>query len=119
MKRPERVTLLVSTLLVVLFTGFLLYSWLAREKGQGPPSPVIRLGELRVEKGRFCQPFTVTNEGEQTAEEVEVQAVLGDETGSQRIDYLAQGEEVEGAFLFRHDPRQADLSVRVASYRLP
>lgn len=117
--RPERVTLLVSSLLVALFTGFLLYSWLARQKEQGPPHPVVRLGAIRVEPDGFCVPFTVTNEGEQTAEEVEVQAALGGEQGEQRVDYLAQGEEVQGAFLFQHDPRQGNLTVRVASYKLP
>jgi uncharacterized protein (TIGR02588 family) len=42
-----------------------------------------------------------------------------EEDGEQQIDFLASGETEEGAFVFSRDPRQGELVVRVASYKLP
>lgn len=117
--KPQRVTLLISTLLVAAFTGFLLYAWLVERKEDGPPRPVVRVGEVTAQDGSYRVPFKLRNEGPQTLELVQVRAVLGEEEGEQVVDFLAHEEEVEGAFLFTTDPREGRLSVRVASYRLP
>jgi uncharacterized protein (TIGR02588 family) len=42
-----------------------------------------------------------------------------EESGEQQIDFLASGEKEEGAFVFSRDPRQGELVMRVASYKLP
>ncbi len=117
--RPDRVTLIFSILLVAAFTSFLLHAWLVERKESGPPMPVITVGEVREEAGGYTVPFTLTNQGPSTAELVQVVASLGEESGEQVVDFLAFGEEVEGAFMFRQDPRHGKLTVRVASYKLP
>jgi uncharacterized protein (TIGR02588 family) len=42
-----------------------------------------------------------------------------EEVGEQQIDFLSSGETEEGAFVFSRDPRNVELVVRVASYKLP
>jgi uncharacterized protein (TIGR02588 family) len=42
-----------------------------------------------------------------------------EETGDLQIDFLSSGEKEEGAFIFRSDPRQGQLTIRVAGYKLP
>ena len=42
-----------------------------------------------------------------------------DETGEQQIASLSGGEQVQGSFVFSHDPSQGELVLRVASYREP
>ncbi len=69
-------------------------------------------------------PFEVTNTGGGTVESVEVIAQLtinGQivETGQTQIDFLSSGEVSSGAFIFNHNPAQGNLSIRVASYKLP
>lgn len=41
------------------------------------------------------------------------------ETGEQRIDFLTSNEKKTGAFVFRQNPEQGQLILRVASYQLP
>lgn len=118
MIRPDRLTLLISAFLVTAFTSFLLHCWVER-KEDGPPHPVVRAGEPRRVGDAYAVPFKLRNEGTQTLELVQVQAKLGEEEGEQVVDFLAHGEEVEGAFLFSRNPAGADLKVRVASYKLP
>jgi uncharacterized protein (TIGR02588 family) len=78
---------------------------------------------LQDANGQFYVPFEVTNQGGETALSVQVMAELqiGDrlETAEQQIDFLAEGEVQEGAFVFSQDPQQGALTLRVASYSLP
>jgi uncharacterized protein (TIGR02588 family) len=76
-----------------------------------------------VVQGQFYVPFIVTNTGGGTAEAVHLVGELRvngrlEEAGDQEIDFLSRGKE-EGAFVFSRDPRQGDLRLRVASYKLP
>jgi uncharacterized protein (TIGR02588 family) len=64
------------------------------------------------------------NKGDETAESVQILAELKisnkiEETGEQQIDFLSSGEQEEGAFIFTQDPRQGQLKIRVAGYKLP
>ncbi len=126
-KRPrpipaEWITFAIAALIVAALVGLVVFSWLM----QGDQPPVIAIqpsSEIRVEAGQFYVPFTVTNTGGATAESVQI---IGElrlneriETGEQQIDFLSKGEQGEGAFVFSRDPRQGDLSLRVASYKLP
>ena len=85
---------------------------------------VVQQGVVERVNDQFRVSFTLTNEGGQTAEAVQVVAELSQdgeviEEGEQQIDFLSGGEEEEGAFLFTQDPSQAELWIRVASYKLP
>lgn len=126
-KRPrsisaEWITFAIASLIVAVLVGLVLFSWFT----QGEQPPVLALQpspEIRAVGGQFYVPFTVTNTGGATAESVQVigELRLDDrtETGEQQIDFLSKGEEEEGAFVFSRDPRQGDLTLRIASYKLP
>jgi uncharacterized protein (TIGR02588 family) len=118
----EGITFAVASLIVAVLVGLVLFSWFT----QGDQPPVLAVqpsSEIRAVSGQFYVPFTVTNTGGATAESVQVigELRLDDqtETGEQQIDFLSKGEQEEGAFVFSRDPRQGDLTIRVASYKLP
>lgn len=126
---PEQVTFAIASLLVAILIGLILLSWAI--KGDEPPVLSITHSEaIREIEGEFYVPFTLKNTGGRTAESVQVIGELREkgekgkkgeiiETGDQQIDFLSGGEEEEAAFIFTQDPRQADLTLRVASYKLP
>lgn len=102
--------------------GLVIYEWVT-ESNQ-PPILSISRQDIRAAEGQFYVPFTVTNKGGLTAEAVQVSGELQiegqpTEIGEQQIDFLSRGEQQEGAFIFNHDPNQGELTVRVASYKLP
>lgn len=118
----EWITFAIASLIVAVLVGLVLFSWATQ--GDQPPVLAVQPGsEIRSEAGQFYVPFTVTNTGGATAESVQVigELRLDDqiETGEQQIDFLSKGEEEEGAFVFSRDPRRGDLTIRVASYKLP
>jgi uncharacterized protein (TIGR02588 family) len=85
---------------------------------------VVQQGVVERVNDQFRVSFTLANDGGQTAEAVQVVAELSQngeviEAGEQQIDFLSVGEQEEGAFLFTQNPSQAELSIRVASYKLP
>jgi uncharacterized protein (TIGR02588 family) len=119
----EWTTFSIALLILVAVIGLVVYEWLT-QKNQPPVLSVTRQGEMRQAPGQFYVPFSVTNTGGETAESVQVIAELSingkvEEDGEQQIDFLASGETEEGAFVFSRDPRQGQLVVRVASYKLP
>lgn len=80
--------------------------------------------EIREAPSQFYVPFSVTNTGGETAELVQVIAELRingevEETGEPQIYFLSSGETEEGAFVFSCNPREREVVVRVASYKLP
>ncbi|AFZ04142.1 TIGR02588 family protein [Calothrix sp. PCC 6303] len=75
-------------------------------------------------KGQYYVPFEIVNQGDETAESVQILAELKinnniEETGEQQIDFLSSGEKEEGAFIFTKDPDQGQLKIRVGSYKSP
>ncbi|MBD3882714.1 TIGR02588 family protein [Phormidium tenue FACHB-886] len=118
----EQVTFAIAALIVVSLVGLVIFSWVTQSKQ--PPILSIRSEAVREAQGQFYIPYSVTNDGGETAESVQV---LGEleingkvaEAGEQQIDFLSGGETEEGAFIFRQDPRKGNLTLRVASYSLP
>ena len=118
----EWITFLVASALLLAIVGLVVYDWLVT-----PPSPpVLRVtsGEVQQREDQFYVPFTVENTGGDTVESVQVIAELtvdGQvvEDGEQQIDFLAGNETQEGAFIFTQDPAGGELTVRVASYKMP
>lgn len=120
---PEKITFAIAAMIVTVLVGLILFLWVT-QNDQPPVLTVYQNEAIREEQGQFYVPFTLKNTGGQTAESVQVIGELkqGDqtiETGEQSIDFLSSFEEEEGAFLFSRDPRKADLTIRVASYKLP
>jgi uncharacterized protein (TIGR02588 family) len=120
----EWVTFLLSLAIVALIVGLIVHSW---RVGDDTP-PVLKISssvaEIRAIDGQYYVPFSIANTGGRTAESVQVIGEIRtagevEETGDISIDFLARNEKEEGAFVFSRDPRQAELSIRVASYKLP
>lgn len=118
----EWTTFLVSSGLLLVIVGLVLYDWV-----RTPPSPPhlrVMQGDVWQTDDQFYVPFTVENAGGDTVESVQVIAELRIDgqvvaDGEQQIDFLAGGETAEGAFIFTHDPAMGQLTLRVASYKLP
>ncbi|MBD2347194.1 TIGR02588 family protein [Anabaena subtropica] len=125
---PERslaewVTFSIALFILAIIISLIGYIWL-NEKNQPPILLVTKKPIIREVDGQFYVPFDIVNNGGKTAESVQIIAELQIankvvETGEQQIDFLSDGEKEEGAFIFSQNPRQGQLIVRVASYKLP
>ncbi|WP_026731510.1 TIGR02588 family protein [Fischerella sp. PCC 9605] len=127
-ERPKRsaaewVTFSFASLILAVVVGLVGYIWL-NEKEQPPILSVSNNQKIREVEGQYYVPFEVVNTGGETAESVQIIAELQiegkvAETAEQQIDFLSRGEKEQGAFIFTQDPRQGQLTVKVASYKLP
>lgn len=121
----EKVSFGISLFIVGIIVFLIVYSWVT---GDDSP-PVLSVtteskSSLRHIGRQYYVPFTVKNSGGETVESVEVVAQLLDdsqilEVGRQQIDFLSRQEERSGEFVFSRDPKQGELIIRVASYKLP
>lgn len=118
----EWITFIISSLILLALIGLILYDWLLSQ--QSPPILQVEpQAAVEIREGQYYQPFTLKNTGGNFAESVQVIASLTIdspedlEVGEQEISFLAAGEKKSGYFIFTHDPREGELSVRVASYR--
>lgn len=121
--KAEQITFAIACLILGAIISLVLLAWAT--EGDAPPvlSVQTQLGEVRSAEGQFYVPYQVTNTGGKTAESVQIVGELQingmTESGDQTIDFLSRDEVEEGEFLFSRDPRQGELSIRVASYKLP
>lgn len=120
--KPEQVTFAIAALIVAALVGLVLLSWVSQSNQ--PPMFSIQPQPLRESQGQYYLPFSITNQGGQTATSVQVIGELKlngkvEETGEQQIDFLSGNETAEGAFIFSQDPRTAEVVIRAASYGLP
>ncbi|MBM0741435.1 TIGR02588 family protein [Phormidium sp. CLA17] len=113
----------IASLIVGTVAGLVIYSW-AMGRNSPPSLTIYRTEPVREADGQFYVPFEIVNTGGETAESVQVIAELKvnaaiQESGDLQIDFLSRGETEKAAFVFKTDPRQGDLVVRVASYKTP
>jgi uncharacterized protein (TIGR02588 family) len=85
---------------------------------------VQQLGSPRVVATQTYISAEVTNEGDETAENVQVHAEMkvDDEVVSeaeQIIDFLSGDEAEEVVFVFAHMPPNAEVELTVASFKVP
>ncbi|MEM8720097.1 MAG: TIGR02588 family protein [Cyanobacteria bacterium P01_G01_bin.39] len=118
----ERVSLGVSLLIVGLIIVLICYTWITGDNN--PPILSVTKSQVRQVEGQYYVPFTVTNAGGKTAESVEIVAQLLwkneiTEIGRQEVDFLSRQEKRSGEFIFSKNPQQGELTLRVASYKLP
>jgi uncharacterized protein (TIGR02588 family) len=118
----EKVSFGISLSIVGIVIALICYTWITGDTN--PPALVVTTTQTRQVDQHYYVPFTVTNWGGETAEAVEVVGELSlpggtTETGMQEIDFLSRQEKRSGEFIFSQNPQQGELTVRVASYRLP
>ncbi len=119
----EWLTLLISTVILTLLVGLILYDWQVNQT-RPPAFEITIANSVRVTDRRYYLPFAITNTGGRIARTVQVVAELhfpgaADEVAEQQVDFLSGHEQKQGSFVFTHNPLEGDLMVRVASYRLP
>lgn len=116
----EWVTFGIAAVIVLAVLGAILSQVAAPSV---PPSPTVEVQAAVERDGRFVVPVTLTNDGDETAEDVQVTATLttddGETTSDQVVAFLAGGEEERLEFVFEDDPGDGELAVEVGGYRLP
>jgi uncharacterized protein (TIGR02588 family) len=120
----EWVTLGVSLAILLGIFGGVSYLYLQGEEQPARIETEANLEDLRFEGDVFYLPVEVVNSGDQTVEEVVVQAELDTGSGPPvsaeiTVTFLAGGERAKGTFIFGSDPRQGTLTVQAVSYREP
>lgn len=122
----EWVSLAISTGIVLLVVALVSYRFV--DGGTQPPAFSVDpdLAAVRQEGNLFYLPLEVTNTGDETAEDVLVKITLRPgvndaetETAEFTIRFLPGGDSARSAAVFRHDPRQGDLTSHVVSYLIP
>jgi len=118
----EWITFTLATVILLSLVGLIIFDWQVNQNR--PPAFEIEVTAPRLTEGRYYVPFAIRNTGGHIARTVQVTATLhlddsDDEAGEQQIDFLSGHEQKRGSFVFTHDPQQGDLTIRVASYRLP
>jgi uncharacterized protein (TIGR02588 family) len=120
----EQVSFGIASVVLASLIGAVCYLGLWKRE-QAPANPIItREQPLFKLSNQYHVPFELTNQGDVTAEAVQVIAELRSggevvETGEQQIDFLSSHETESGTFIFSRDPLQGELVIRVASYKDP
>ena len=106
--------------LVLGTLGFLVYD--GAKTGDGPARIEIELGEPSAHAQGFQVPVTVSNRGDLTAGDVQIEVTLEGPTaerGEFRIAFLPRRSTREGVVTFHTDPRSGRLRARVLGYEKP
>ncbi len=116
-------TFSIASVLLLTLVGLVIYAEVLSQNR--PPILTVEIMEpFRAVEDQFYVPFIVANEGGESAEAIQIVSELRlngetNESGEQQIGSLSGGEQIQGSFVFSHDPNQGDLILRVASYRQP
>ncbi|MDP9369045.1 MAG: TIGR02588 family protein [Chloroflexota bacterium] len=120
----EWITFAISAALILGVVG--LASYLYVSGGNSPPiiETETLVDELRRANDEYYLPIAVTNVGDETAEQVQIQVRLAPgagqpETSEFMIQFLAGGETVQGTAVFSADPLAGDLAVDVVGFQRP
>lgn len=119
----EWIIFAVSLVLVVSTLGYLIYD--ASTVGEAPPSIEFQLGETQQRSQQFIIPVSVTNQGDHTAEGVQIEVVLENggkelESAEFEIAFLPRRATRSGWVTFQTDPRTAErIKTRAVGYEKP
>ncbi len=119
----EWVSLVVSVAIVLALVGGLVYQIFVR--GNRPPTIEVKplMEEVRQEGGSYYLPLDITNNGDRTAEDIEVMLSLdtghGDpETMQFQVQFLDGGETENQTVIFQNNPAEGELT-HTASFHVP
>lgn len=117
----EWVTFGVSLAVLLVVIGLVVVQLRSEQTDAAPEAH--RVGAVRVVGGQHLVDVTVTNEGDQTAANVQVGAslVVDGETveADQTIDFLAGHETEDLVFVFDDAPSDGELTVAVTGFAVP
>lgn len=122
-KHPlEWVVFCVSLVVVAGAIGFL--AWDAIHGEGSPPALSVELGRPEPRGGTWAVPVTVRNQGDETAEGVNVEVTLETpgaepETADFEAAFVPRQSKREGWVTFRTDPSRGRLSGRAIGYEIP
>ena len=109
---------------LVLIVGVV--ALLVREQvtgGQRPPVIAVSAGDAVRSGDSFAVPLDVSNEGDTTAEDVRVEAVVtwggGTERGEALLPFVPYQSHRRAWLTFTRDPRGGTMTTRVLGYREP
>jgi uncharacterized protein (TIGR02588 family) len=117
----EWFTLVSSCVVLGMVVVLIVAQWRGSEH---PAAPVAIVADpVRELDDRYYVDVMVTNHGDDTAANVQVNASLeveGSTTeGDQTVDFLAGNEEVRLTFVFDDDPRRGELTIAVTGFADP
>jgi uncharacterized protein (TIGR02588 family) len=125
-KHPlEWIVFAVSLALVAGTLGFLAWDAVQGEGGEDAPAALsVELGRPERRGGAWAVPVTVRNQGDETAEGVNVEVTLETpgaepETAGFEAAFLPRRSKREGWVTFRSDPSLGRLSGRAVGYETP
>lgn len=119
----EWITFTITATVLCVLVALVIVDWVVTQ--DRPPAFTVQVVDrVRLEAGRYYVPFSIQNTGGRVARTVQVTAELhidglDDETGEQQIDFLSGQEIKRGSFVFNHNPKDGEITLRVASYRSP
>ena len=117
----EWVTFAVSCAVLLLIVALIAVQLVGGQDDAAPEAH--RVGPVRVVGGQHFVEVEVTNGGDVTAANVQVNASLvidGEATeGDQSIDFLAGHETEDLVFVFDEAPSDGELTVAVSGYGVP
>lgn len=107
----------ISLALLLSILGYLIYDSLQDE---GTPAQIsIELGQPESEGSLFRVPVTVTNNGDDSAADVEVGVTDGSQELSLTIALLPSRSTASGYVYFQKQPEPGSIAGRVLSYLEP
>ncbi len=119
----EWISLFVSVAIVLVLVGGLVYQIFAR--GNRPPVIEVKplIEEVRQEGDSYYLPLDITNNGDRTAENVEVMLSLDTgegepETMQFQVQFLDGGETENQTVVFQNNPTEGELT-HTASFHVP
>lgn len=111
----------LSSVVVVAVVGLLLYAQFTRS--HNPPQLSVTFGDVRRHSGYYAVGLQVRNDGDITAEEVNVEVVLRMTEGQERstvvLPFVPRGAQRIAWVTFRADPAEGTLQARVLGYHQP
>lgn len=122
--RAEWTTFGISLAILTLVFASITWLWV-RDEGAPASVEVTAVTEaIRHEGEAWYLPLHVVNRGDDTAEDVTIEATLDTgegepETAEFTIAFLASGETARGTVVFTSDPASGDLTIRPVSFRDP
>jgi len=119
----EWIVFAASLVLVVSTLGYLVYD--SATSKDALPSIQFQLGKPQPQLNHFMVPVSVTNQGDETAEGVQIEVVLENDGKEQEsaqfeIAFLPRHSTREGWVTFETDPRTVDeMKARVLGFEKP